>query len=133
MIFFCNIIVAALLCMFAVCNWVLLSCAAEYSPFSGIEKGAVLQEARVFNDPQLDSRRCSQVLFYFNLLVLHSFFRFILLHEHDPTGLFICWQVITKLLYLLNQGDTFTKVRSCSVFCSERQHTTFTQIHMVLR
>jgi hypothetical protein len=34
---------------------------AEYSPFLGIEKGAVLQEARVFNDPQLDARRCSQV------------------------------------------------------------------------
>ncbi|GFY89689.1 coatomer gamma-2 subunit, putative [Actinidia rufa] len=50
---------------------------AEYSPFLGIEKGAVLQEARVFNDPQLDARRCSQV--------------------------------ITKLLYLLNQGETFTK------------------------
>ncbi|KAH0454873.1 hypothetical protein IEQ34_016797 [Dendrobium chrysotoxum] len=32
----------------------------EYSPFLGIEKGAVLQEARVFNDPQLDARRCSQ-------------------------------------------------------------------------
>ena len=27
----------------------------------GIEKGSVLQEARVFNDPQLDARRCSQV------------------------------------------------------------------------
>ncbi|CAN1164303.1 Coatomer subunit gamma [Linum perenne] len=51
---------------------------AEYSPFLGIEKGAVLQEARVFNDPQLDPRRCSQV--------------------------------ITKLLYLLNQGESFTKV-----------------------
>ncbi|MBA0712049.1 hypothetical protein Golax_011174, partial [Gossypium laxum] len=49
----------------------------DYSPFLGIEKGAVLQEARVFNDPQLDPRRCSQV--------------------------------ITKLLYLLNQGETFTK------------------------
>lgn len=36
--------------------------AAEYSPFLGIEKGAVLQEARVFNDPQLEPRRCSQVL-----------------------------------------------------------------------
>ncbi|XVF67709.1 hypothetical protein PTKIN_Ptkin10aG0143500 [Pterospermum kingtungense] len=34
---------------------------ADYSPFLGIEKGAVLQEARVFNDPQLDPRRCSQV------------------------------------------------------------------------
>ncbi|CAL9151207.1 unnamed protein product [Musa hybrid cultivar] len=35
--------------------------AAEYSPFLGIEKGTVLQEARVFNDPQLDARRCAQV------------------------------------------------------------------------
>lgn len=36
----------------------------DYSPFLGIEKGAVLQEARVFNDPQLDARRCSQVLVF---------------------------------------------------------------------
>ncbi|XP_030523278.1 coatomer subunit gamma [Rhodamnia argentea] len=57
---------------------------AEYSPFFGIEKGAVLQEARVFHDPQLDPRRCSQV--------------------------------ITKLLYLLNQGETFTKVEATEVF-----------------
>ena len=33
---------------------------AEYSPFYGIEKGAVLQEARIFHDPNLDPRRCSQ-------------------------------------------------------------------------
>ncbi|KAL9370867.1 hypothetical protein Peur_036007 [Populus x canadensis] len=59
---------------------------AEYSPFLGIEKGAVLQEARVFNDPQLDPRRCSQV--------------------------------ITKLLYLLNQGDYFTKTEATEVFFS---------------
>ncbi|KAM0949878.1 putative clathrin/coatomer adaptor, adaptin-like, coatomer/calthrin adaptor appendage [Dioscorea sansibarensis] len=57
---------------------------AEYSPFLGIEKGAVLQEARVFHDPQLDARRCSQV--------------------------------ITKLLFLLNQGETFTKVEATEVF-----------------
>nr|CAB3501492.1 unnamed protein product [Digitaria exilis] len=56
----------------------------EYSPFFGIEKGAVLQEARAFHDPQLDARRCSQV--------------------------------ITKLLYLLNQGETFTKVEATEVF-----------------
>uniref|UniRef100_A0A0E0KAT6 Coatomer subunit gamma n=1 Tax=Oryza punctata TaxID=4537 RepID=A0A0E0KAT6_ORYPU len=56
----------------------------EYSPFYGIEKGAVLQEARAFHDPQLDARRCSQV--------------------------------ITKLLYLLNQGETFTKVEATEVF-----------------
>ncbi|KAK8529917.1 hypothetical protein V6N12_060681 [Hibiscus sabdariffa] len=59
---------------------------ADYSPFLGIEKGAVLQEARVFNDPQLDPRRCSQV--------------------------------ITKLLYLLNQGESFTKVEATEVFFS---------------
>ncbi|KAG7976053.1 hypothetical protein I3843_06G129500 [Carya illinoinensis] len=56
----------------------------DYSPFLGIEKGAVLQEARVFNDPQLDPRRCSQV--------------------------------ITKLLYLLNQGEAFTKIEATEVF-----------------
>lgn len=58
----------------------------EYSPFLGIEKGAVLQEARVFNDPHVDARRCAQV--------------------------------ITKLLYLLNQGEVFTKVEATEVFFS---------------
>ena len=33
----------------------------EYSPFYGIEKGAVLQEARMFNDRNIDARRCQQV------------------------------------------------------------------------
>lgn len=56
----------------------------EYSPFYGIEKGAVLQEARIFHDPNLDPRRCSQV--------------------------------ITKLLYLLHQGETFTKKEASDVF-----------------
>ncbi|KAF1871525.1 hypothetical protein Lal_00020319 [Lupinus albus] len=56
----------------------------DYSPFSGIEKGSVLQEARVFNDPQLHPTTCSQV--------------------------------ITKLLYLVNQGETFTKVEATEVF-----------------
>lgn len=31
-----------------------------FSPFAGIEKGQVLQEARCFHDPQLDARRCQQ-------------------------------------------------------------------------
>ena len=56
----------------------------EYSPFYGIEKGAVLQEARVFHDPHLNPRRCQQV--------------------------------ITKLLYLLCQGETFTKKEATEVF-----------------
>lgn len=32
------------------------------SPFDGIEKGAVLQECRIFNDNQLNTARCEQVL-----------------------------------------------------------------------
>lgn len=32
------------------------------SPFEGIEKGAVLQECRIFNDIQLDTSKCEQVL-----------------------------------------------------------------------
>mmetsp|Transcript_4485 Transcript_4485/g.7532 ORF Transcript_4485/g.7532 Transcript_4485/m.7532 type:complete len:900 (-) Transcript_4485:576-3275(-) len=59
---------------------------AEYSPFYGIDKGAVLQEARCFNDPQIDARRCQQV--------------------------------ITKLLYLLSQGESFTKKEASEVFFS---------------
>jgi hypothetical protein len=47
--------------------------AAEYSPFYGIEKGAVLQEARVFNDPQLDARRCAQVRQQHFCLFIRSF------------------------------------------------------------
>ncbi|KAJ1704739.1 hypothetical protein LUZ63_004518 [Rhynchospora breviuscula] len=58
----------------------------DYHPFFGIEKGAVLQEARVFNDPQIDPRRCSQV--------------------------------ITKVLYILNQGDTLTQIEGTEVFFS---------------
>jgi coatomer protein complex subunit gamma len=53
--------------------------ANEPSPFYGIEKSLVLQEARCFHDPQLDAKKCCQV--------------------------------ITKLLYLVTQGETFTKVR----------------------
>eukprot|EP00798_Chlamydomonas_sp_ICE-L_P030905 gene30905-35958_t len=56
----------------------------EFSPFYGIDKGAVLQESRCFNDPTPDARRCQQV--------------------------------ITKLLYLLNQGETFTKKEASEVF-----------------
>eukprot|EP00217_Crustomastix_stigmatica_P014394 CAMPEP_0183795972 /NCGR_PEP_ID=MMETSP0803_2-20130417/6653_1 /TAXON_ID=195967 /ORGANISM="Crustomastix stigmata, Strain CCMP3273" /LENGTH=902 /DNA_ID=CAMNT_0026040537 /DNA_START=42 /DNA_END=2746 /DNA_ORIENTATION=- len=56
----------------------------EYSPFYGIEKGLVLQEARCFHDRELDTRRCQQV--------------------------------ITKLLYLISQGETFTKTEATEVF-----------------
>jgi len=58
----------------------------EYSPFHGIEKGAVLQEARIFHNPQIDARKCQQVL--------------------------------TRLLYLSTQGETFTKTEATEVFFS---------------
>ena len=58
----------------------------EHSPFWAIEKGAVLQEARCFNDVQLSTRKCQQV--------------------------------ITKLLYLYNQGQCFTKTEATEVFFS---------------
>ncbi|KAK9828743.1 hypothetical protein WJX72_001875 [[Myrmecia] bisecta] len=58
----------------------------EYSPFYGIEKGAVLQEARIFNDAHIDPRKCQQV--------------------------------ITKLLYLLCQGETFSQKEATEVFFS---------------
>ena len=34
----------------------------ELSPFCGVEKGKVLQEARCFNDAQIDARKCQQVI-----------------------------------------------------------------------
>jgi hypothetical protein len=37
----------------------------ENSPFWAIEKGAVLQEARCFNDTQLSSRKCQQVIYIY--------------------------------------------------------------------
>jgi hypothetical protein len=94
--------------------------AVEYSPFFGIEKGAVLQEARVFNDPQLDARKCSQVSIAYSsgvsLILYDNTFNciFVPYYSHGLCHLLdICpgiLQVITKLLYLLNQGETFTKV-----------------------
>ncbi|KAG0496216.1 hypothetical protein HPP92_000907 [Vanilla planifolia] len=53
-------------------------------PHFGHRKGCSFTGGQGFNDPQLDARRCSQV--------------------------------ITKLLYLLNQGDTFTKIEATEVF-----------------
>ena len=84
----------------------------DFSPFWGIEKGAVLQEARCFNESQLDARRCQQVRLPMNLHFPH----FCRVAHH------LSFQVITKLLYLSNQGDSFTKVflHSSSIPSSER-------------
>lgn len=56
------------------------SCAVEYSPFYGIEKGAVLQEARIFNQPNLDPRKCQQV----RLLLIYVLNGPGLAHESAP-------------------------------------------------
>ena len=97
-----------------------------YSPFWGIEKGAVLQEARCFNESQLDARRCQQVRLPMNLHFPH-FCR--VAHR-------LSFQVITKLLYLSNQGDSFTKVflHSSSIPSSDRasnpNHLIFACLHV---
>ena len=78
----------------------------EFSPFWGIEKGAVLQETRCFNDSQLDARRCQQVVLFVILFWSQRF------NTSLPNNLSNGPQVITKLLFLCNQGDSFTKV-SC--------------------
>lgn len=93
--------------------------AMEFSPFWGIEKGAVLQEARCFNDSQLDARRCQQVRRFLLLQQapsppphLSPPYRFCKASSRSHVAFSpLSSQVITKLLYLCNQGDTFTKVR----------------------
>jgi hypothetical protein len=83
----------------------------------------VLQEARIFHDPNLDPRRCSQVgwldissswcccfiavSFESNGSCRHS----IRAGAHIRVSFL---QVITKLLYLLHQGETFTKASTPS-------------------
>jgi len=55
-----------------------------FVPLSNLEKGAVLQEVRVFNETPVNPRKCCQL--------------------------------ITKLLYLVIQGDRFTKKEATDVF-----------------
>ena len=97
--------------------------AAEYSPFYAIEKGAVLQEARCFNDPHIDSRRCQQVVFVaplpkslcFTASMSHPLGTPFYISENTcrMMNIEVAVQVITKLLYLLTQGETLTK--ACSI------------------
>src|SRR5690554_5783279 len=57
-----------------------------FIPFQRIEKGAVLQETRIFNETPLNPRKCCQLL--------------------------------TKVLYLVGQGERFTKSEATDVFFS---------------
>jgi coatomer subunit gamma len=60
------------------------------SPFDGIEKGAVLQECRIFNDRQLNTRRCEDVLVRLLYLVGQGHH----LTSDEATGVFFS---VTKL------------------------------------
>jgi len=55
-----------------------------YSPFHGLQKSAVLQECRCFNDREINARRCITIL--------------------------------TKILWLLSQGDKLTRLETTEVF-----------------
>ena len=93
--------------------------AVEYSPFYGIEKGAVLQEARMFNDRSVDPRRCQQVRLLVRLWLQSASCMQLFGIDHVLRS--ACSQlphpsqVITKLLYLLSQGETFSKVRKARI------------------
>lgn len=78
----------------------------------------MLQEARCFNDPHIDPRRCQQV--HFSLLspallapaAIEDRYTKCCTSWTNPCSTFIwCLQVITKLLYLICQGESLTKVR----------------------
>ncbi len=104
--------------------------AAEYSPFYGIEKGAVLQEARIFNDSHIDPRKCQQVwfrsardaaktldpsasaAFASEPHLCHSYTVAAAWYASSSATVGRAAQVITKLLYLLCQGETFSQVPS---------------------
>ena len=55
-----------------------------YSPFMGLQKAAVLQEGRCFNDREINPRKCITIL--------------------------------TKILWLLSQGERLTRNETTEVF-----------------
>ena len=56
----------------------------QYSPFTGLQKAAVLQEGRCFSDREINPRKCITIL--------------------------------TKILWLLSQGETLTRTETTEVF-----------------
>ena len=77
----------------------------------------MLQEARIFNDSHVDARRCQQVRIALESRMASKTYSPAIrstLYFLGPAKTLLCTlQVITKLLYLLCQGETFTKVCSC--------------------
>ena len=92
-------------------NWLTRSVGlgAQWStlPFTGLKRALCCKRRGIFNDPHIDPRRCQQVCYVSGedlLLKCKAD-----LEAYHP---FLAAQVITKLLYLLCQGETFTKVGS---------------------
>lgn len=88
---------------------VFASSAAEYSPFYGIEKSAVLQEARCFNDRELDARRCAQVtVSRLRPARFYAFFR-----------VFVSMPVLVSLNVSCNQTKARARFYRALTFCCD--------------
>eukprot|EP00808_Paulinella_micropora_P019524 g48228.t1 len=70
----------------------------DAGPFDGLQTTNVLREANIFNDRQLNPRKCADVL--------------------------------TKILYLLNQGESFTAEETTQVFFSLTKLFQSQQVHL---
>ncbi|KAL7206687.1 hypothetical protein ACSBR2_019409 [Camellia fascicularis] len=114
----------------------------EYSPFLGIEKGAVLQEARVFNDPQLDPRRCSQVeatevffsvtkLFQSKDLGLRRMV-YLIIKELSPSADEVII-VTSSLMKDMNSKTDMYRANAIRVLCRITDGTLLTQIERYLK
>ncbi|MED6134362.1 hypothetical protein PIB30_036415 [Stylosanthes scabra] len=115
---------------------------AEYSPFMGIEKGSVLQEARVFNDPQLDARRCSQVeatevffavtkLFQSRDLGLRRMV-YLIIKELSPSSDEVII-VTSSLMKDMNSKTDMYRANAIRVLCRITDGTLLTQIERYLK
>ncbi|CAJ1933490.1 unnamed protein product [Sphenostylis stenocarpa] len=119
-----------------------IAIASEYSPFLGIEKGAVLQEARVFNDPQLDARRCSQVeatevffavtkLFQSRDLGLRRMV-YLIIKELSPSADEVIIVTSSLMKDMISKTDMY-KANSIRVLCRITDGTLLTQIERYLK
>ncbi|KAL6002893.1 hypothetical protein ACLOJK_023115 [Asimina triloba] len=114
----------------------------EYSPFLGIEKGAVLQEARVFNDPQLDPRRCSQVEATEVFFAVTKLFQskdtglrrmvYLMIKELSPSADEVII-VTSSLMKDMNSKTDMYRANAIRVLCRITDGTLLTQIERYLK
>ncbi|KAK6120950.1 hypothetical protein DH2020_045308 [Rehmannia glutinosa] len=115
---------------------------ADYSPFLGIEKGAVLQEARVFNDPQLDARRCSQVEATEVFFAVTKLFQsrdiglrrmvYLMIKEISPSADEVII-VTSSLMKDMNSRTDMYRANAIRVLCRITDGTLLTQIERYLK